>query len=101
MSQNFSTTLKFVHRHKLSGPMRLANITRPDNHRFAPKRLHLRRFCSECHCAGFITRRLLQKLDQRRVRRSLKSSILPARVNHTLKIRIGVHLFRYCRLEKV
>jgi hypothetical protein len=64
-SQNLGTSLKFVHRHELAGPVRLANVAGADYDGFAAEFHHLRRFCPECHCARFVSGRLLQKPDQR------------------------------------
>jgi hypothetical protein len=63
LSQNFRTKPKLIHGHKLARPVRLAYISRADDHRFAAEQLHLRRFRSERHRAGFVPGRLLQKLD--------------------------------------
>src|SRR5215218_3430915 len=83
-----------------NSPVRFANVSRADHHCFAAERHHLRGFGAERYCSRFAPSRFLQKLDQWRVGCSLESGVLTARVNYTLKIRIGLHLLGDRGFEK-
>jgi hypothetical protein len=64
LSQNLGASLKFVHRHELARPVRLANVARADDDGLGSERLHLRGFRSERNSSGFIPGSLLQKPNQ-------------------------------------